>query len=313
MKYGHGWLAKLISVICIFLTIPVMVMLIKTFYIPLIKTTEESFLRKRAERDQIASSSKFSPEILQILDLNKNSQRENKIQNLSSEEEILKKEHFHNIDDTLDFSRKSPTVCLTCHGSCPHNKNKESRSLYNMHTVFCACEVCHLRNGKVSYKWFDSDSGRVVREISNRMKYEDKMSKLNENGAEVYKIDGNYNAKIIPCVLTQGEWLRLDRQVTEKFKEEFTMEWSRFTPDQQAKEKAKYHAGLTDNPVSCKECHNSEKPYLNFTDLGYPKHLCDEFVGTEVAGMVVKYKSMKMTKMFTPESIIENKIQGQQK
>lgn len=203
-------------------------------------------------------------------------------------------EHFHNIDSTLDVKKRVPTLCLICHGNYPHSKNKEVRSLYNMHTYFCACETCHIRSEKLTFVWFDNYTGEQIPEIRERV----------PDG--VYA--GNYGAKIVPCVLDKiGKHRRLDEPITEEYARQYLKIWAQYTYDQQSQAKAESHKQLAQEPVTCAECHRRQRPYLDFKALGYPQHLCDEFTGTEVAGMVAKYKSLKLPTMFRPENIIEGK------
>jgi hypothetical protein len=203
-------------------------------------------------------------------------------------------EHFHNIDSTLDVKKRVPTLCLICHGNYPHSKNKEVRSLYNMHTYFCACETCHLRSPKISFVWFDNYTGEQIPEIKERV----------PDG--VYA--GNYGAKIVPCVLDKiGKYRRLDEPISDEYARQYLKIWAQYTYDQQSQAKSEAHKRLAQEPVTCTECHQKQNPYLNFKTLGYPQHLCDEFTGTEVAGMVAKYKSLKLPTMFRPDSIIEGK------
>jgi hypothetical protein len=209
----------------------------------------------------------------------------------------LKLEHFHNLDRTVDVKEWIPNLCLVCHGSLPHSKNKDTRALYNMHTYFCACEVCHLKGEGILFKWFDTETGDPIERISDRV----------EEQVPTGTYSGNYNAKIVPCILEGPTVVRLDQPVTEEYARETLEIWAQYTYDQQSQAKLELHKQLTKEPVKCTDCHQKDKPYLDFKRLGYPKHLCDEFVGTEVAKMVEKYKSLKLPTMFRPDEIIQQK------
>ena len=284
MKSGRGTYAKVISFLSAVLLLICLFMMSKVFYFPKKGVHHGAPVVEYEEPkpDHLPDIDNVKPIGVEVF------------------EKILKKktyskmEHFHNVDESLDVKKRVPTLCLICHGNYPHTKSKEVRSLYNMHTFFCACETCHTKATKVTYLWFDNYSGEQIPEIKERV----------PDG--VYA--GNYGARIVPCVANKiGKYQRLDQPITEEYAKQYLELWSQYSYDQQSKAKAEVHKRLTDKPVSCSECHRRKDPVLDFEALGYPKHLCDEFTGTEVAGMVSKYKSLYLPTMFPPESIIEGK------
>ncbi|MCL6583492.1 MAG: hypothetical protein K6U11_07610 [bacterium] len=286
MLKGRGNLAKAISGTSAVLLVIALLMMIKAFFFP---KKGVHYGPPVVEFEKIKSPTAPKVETAEI-----------KLANKDVFAKILKTktysqmEHFHNIDNTLDIKKRVPTLCLICHGNYPHSKNKEVRALYNMHTYFCACETCHLRAPNLTFVWFDNYTGEEIPEIKERV----------PDG--VYA--GNYGAKIVPCVLDKiGKHQRLDQPISEEYAKEYLKLWAQYTYDQQSQAKAEAHKGLAQEPVTCTECHRRRNPYLDFKALGYPQHLCDEFTGTEVAGMVAKYKSLKLPTMFRPENIIEGK------
>ncbi|MBN2373199.1 hypothetical protein JXL19_05380 [bacterium] len=284
MKYGRGNLAKVLTVIIYSILLILLIMLLKVTYLPKkgIKHGPPPIIVDEPPVDEKAKLQPIKVDVFK------------KILTTRTEQKL---EHFHNLDETVDIREYVPNLCLVCHGSLPHSKNKDTRALYNMHTYFCACEVCHLKGDKVFFTWFDTKTGLTIDKISERVK--------EQIPAGTYS--GNYGAKIVPCILDGPKVLRLDQPVSEEYAKEYLKIWSQYTYDQQSQAKLEVHRQLTKEPVRCVDCHQKENPYLDFKRLGYPKHLCDEFVGTEVAGMVDKYKSLKLPTMFRPDEIIQQK------
>ncbi|MGA1863663.1 MAG: hypothetical protein ACMUHX_01240 [bacterium] len=284
MKCGRGNLAKVLTVIIYSLLVVLLIMLFKITYLPK-KGVKHGPPPVNLEEETPTEQPKLQPIKGDVFE---------KILEKKTE---LKLEHFHNLDKTVDVQEWIPNLCLVCHGSLPHSKSKETRALYNMHTYFCACEVCHLKGEGLIFKWFDTETGEPIEKISDRV----------EEQVPTGTYSGNYSAKIVPCILEGPTVVRLDQPVTEEYANETLEIWKQYTYDQQSQAKLELHKQLTKEPVKCTDCHQKENPYLDFKRLGYPQYLCDEFIGTEVAKMVEKYKSLKLPTMFRPDEIIQQK------
>jgi len=283
MKYGRGNLAKVLTVMIYAALVVLLIMLFKVTYLPT-KGVSHGPPPVSLEEPPVETGKlkPFKGDVFKKI--------------LESKTQI-KLEHFHNLDASVDVREWVPNLCLVCHGSLPHSKNKDTRALYNMHTYFCACEVCHLKGEELLFRWFDTQTGEKIERISERV----------EEQLPTGTYSGNYGAKIVPCILEGPTLVRMDQPVTEDYARDYLHIWSQYSYDQQSQAKLEIHKQLTKEPVKCTDCHQKEKPYLSFADLGYPKYLCDEFVGTEVAKMVDKYKSLKLPTMFRPEEIIQQK------
>lgn len=289
MKGGHGNLVKAISSVSAILLVVSLLMMSKAFFHPAkgVHHGPPALEMEEPKGEELPSVAQLKASADGGQDV---------FNRILREKSYSQMEHFHNVDASLDIKKRVPTLCLICHGNYPHSKKKEVRSLYNMHTFFCACETCHIRGENLKYAWFDNHTGEEISSIKDRV----------PDG--IYA--GNYGAKIIPCYPDKiGKYQRLDQPITEEFAHKYLKLWSQYTYDQQSKAKLETHKRLSQQPVSCSECHRREKPVLDFLALGYPKHLSDEFSGTEVAGMIEKYKSLYLPTMFRPESIIEGKEQ----
>ena len=127
MKTGRGSLAKLISVLSAILLVICLLMMIKVFYFPKkgVHHGPPAIDFEEETTGQLPEIEKLKPVGVEVFD------------KILKEKAFSQMEHFHNVDDSLDIKKRVPSLCLICHGSYPHIKDKEVRSLYNMHTFFC--------------------------------------------------------------------------------------------------------------------------------------------------------------------------------
>ena len=182
--------------------------------------------------------------------------------------------HFHMIDEHLDQPEPYQPICISCHGTFPHSKEKKVRSLLNFHTGFMACAVCHYRKDPAdktfSFVWVDRVSGTTSRRANGEY--------------------GKYPAKIFPARTTAENAEMIIHPVNEKSAREFLELKDQFTPDQIAQAKIKLHEQISQKPVFCIDCHKKDG-YLSFKNLGYPKNRVNHLVSSEVAGMIGKYET----------------------
>jgi hypothetical protein len=182
--------------------------------------------------------------------------------------------HFHMVDEHLDQPEPYQPICISCHGTFPHSKEKKVRSLLNFHTGFMGCAVCHYRKDPAdetfSFVWVDRVTGTTSRRASGEY--------------------GKYPAKIFPARVTAGGSETIIHPVSEKSAREFLELKEQFTPDQTAQAKIKLHEQISPKPVFCIDCHKKDG-YLNFKNLGFSKNRVNHLASSEVAGMVGKYET----------------------
>ena len=205
-----------------------------------------------------------------------------------SDEKPIPREHFHIVDELLTQPEPFHPLCLNCHGTYPHSKEKKVRSILNFHNGFIACTVCHVRKSPEDTShllvWVDRQTGATSMSV--------------EGGF------GRYPAKIYSARKPRGGHLSLIQPVDEKSAREFTRLKEKFTPDQMAKAKIRLHEGISKKPVFCNECHK-KNGYLDFAKLGFPDHRVDHLTSTEITGMIEKYETF-----YLPESIDFGKDKG---
>jgi len=182
--------------------------------------------------------------------------------------------HFHMVDEVLIQPEPFQPICLSCHGTFPHSKEKKVRSLLNFHTGFMACAVCHFRKDPAdksfSFIWVDRVTGITSRQADGQY--------------------GKYPAKIFPVKSTGENTEEIIHPVNEKSAREFMELKDQFTHDQMAEAKIKLHEKISQKPVFCTECHKKDG-YLDFSKLGFPENRVNHLVSSEVASMIANYET----------------------
>ncbi len=182
--------------------------------------------------------------------------------------------HFHLTDEHISQPEPYQPVCLTCHGTFPHSKEKRVRSILNFHNGFMACAVCHVRKDpgdeSFSFTWVDRRTGMTAMSVEGEY--------------------GKYPSKIFPKRTSLLGQIEIIRPVSEKSAEEFLKHKDKYTPDQVAQAKIKLHEPLSKKPVFCTECHRKDG-YFDFAKLGFPKNRVDHLISSEVANMIETYET----------------------
>ena len=205
---------------------------------------------------------------------------------------------FHHIGFSIQKDQAS--MCVRCHGNVPHDKSRELRSFMNMHAFYLACETCHMPAQKDKppylFRWYDKDTGKVVpnpvalREIEESYR----------SAKRTYPTYGNYGAKIAPGTIENGRFGFLHDEKDMAFVERYLAEQERLAPEKKSQMKQVIHRGVSKEPVECKRCHNEEKQFLPFDELGYPPRRVAELTNSSVVGMIQKYKEFYIPSFLTP-------------
>ncbi len=198
-----------------------------------------------------------------------------------SEQQLVPKGHFHMVDEHIDQPEPYKPLCLICHGTYPHRKEKKTRSLLNFHGGIMACTVCHVRRKSGDknhfFVWVNRRNGAISTQA--------------EGGF------GKYPAKIFPMTKLVGGEPVILRPVSEEDARQFLKVKDQFTPDQMARAKIKLHEGLSQKPVFCTDCHKPEG-YFDFAALGFPQNRVDNLTSNEIARMIDNYETF-----YIPEAI----------
>ena len=196
-----------------------------------------------------------------------------------SEQQLVPKGHFHLVDEHINEPEPYQPLCLNCHGTYPHRKEKKIRSLLNFHGGIMACTVCHVRkkpdDKTFFFVWVNRRTGAISKKAEGSF--------------------GKYPAKIFPMNRSASGEPSILRPVSERDARQFLRLKDQFTPDQMARAKIKLHEGLSTKPVFCTECHK-ENGYFNFAELGFPKFRVDNLTSNEIARMIDNYETFYIPK-----------------
>lgn len=205
---------------------------------------------------------------------------------LMPKQEALPRDHFHMIDQYVAPQRDNQPVCVICHGSYAHVKEKKVRAILNMHDGYIACAVCHARqdaiHGKgqgvgagkgMEFLWVDRETGEYKHAVKGEY--------------------GKYPAKIFPIAYSAQGAGRIFTPITVAAAREFLDRLPGLTPEQAKKARAALHDPLSKEAVSCADCHKKEG-YLDFQALGFPQQRIDHLISTEFVGMIEKDKTFHL-------------------
>jgi len=200
--------------------------------------------------------------------------------------------HFHNVG--IQISSNLQSSCVECHGDLVHEDLPEVRSYLNMHNFYLSCEVCHVpqqHEGEqlfTNFQWFEKLSGTLAAEPMGRY------DMLGERA----------NYRIAPFVRrADGRLERFDGPALAALSREYRNLEPTLSRGQKVDYMQRIHAGLTPEPISCRDCHTQEISYLPFRELGYSERRITELVGTAVIGLIEKYDEEEvfyLPQLFSP-------------
>ena len=204
--------------------------------------------------------------------------------------------HFHHIGRWYQSDKQS--FCIDCHGPSPHSRTPKIRAFLNMHNLFTSCQVCHVREQEgfapTRFGWIDIADG-----------------KLCPNPDMTKGAWGEYGAKIVPLTGPVAGPQPQTLEEEEAFAAEFHKSMDKLSDRQKAIGNKFIHRRCVDTPVSCSNCHNSQRAFLPYTDLGYSSDRASFLVSVEVVDLVAHYETFYMPNLLktdkqTPEPAGEN-------
>jgi hypothetical protein len=184
--------------------------------------------------------------------------------------------HFHHVGRWYQSDKWN--LCVKCHGPIPHSKTPRQRAFLNMHNLFIACQVCHVQEDKgvapTHFGWLDLDNGKLC---SNP-----------DMGEGVW---GEYGAKIIPLKGAGESSEPVTLKEEDAFAAEFRKREDKLDDRQRVIGNKFIHRRCVETPVRCSDCHNSQKAFLPYTDLGYSTERAAFLVSSEVVDLVSQYET----------------------
>jgi len=198
----------------------------------------------------------------------------NVFRKILKQDELVAREHFHMLDEYITKPESNPPLCLMCHGTYPHSKEKKVRSILNSHTGFIACAVCHARkkpgDKSIDFIWMDHVTGEFTAKAQGQY--------------------GKYPAKIFPIQISADGHKKIYRPVDDQMARQFLLVKDKYSPDQVAQAKRKMHEHISPEPVFCSDCHKKDG-YLDYAKLGFPIQRINHLNSSEIVGMIEKYKT----------------------
>jgi len=186
-------------------------------------------------------------------------------------------DHYHRIE--LEVGPEAISHCIKCHGDLPHGKSEHVRSFLNMHNLYFACQTCHIRpaeeTDRLYYYWYRRSSGEVVFDP--------------EIGDE--PID-NLGIKLTLCESCTSQPSMADikserqeaDQLLARLKNELT------TTEEKKAVVETIHANISDQPISCTECHNKKDQFLPLEEMGYPPQRVEMVSRDQITKMINEYE-----------------------
>lgn len=178
--------------------------------------------------------------------------------------------------------------CIKCHGPAPHSRTPKERDFLNMHSIFMSCYICHVREQKdvlpKYFGWMDLSSGLL------RSNPRVDKSVWGEYGAKIVLLNSGKDPQLVKLEDEEAVAVKLTEDVGKRC-------------DHRKKIRNKFiHRHCVETPVHCIDCHNSEKTFLPYTELGYTAERTAFLVGEEVAGFARYYETFCVSKPLNTES-----------
>ena len=190
--------------------------------------------------------------------------------------------HFHNLDDVVVAGIQSGSLCVECHSDYPHKKDKKTRSFFNAHSWFMACETCHSKpeqGEKFEYRWLEFNTGNPMASLEGQ--------------------SGVYGGMIVPIRKRNGDETRVDKlsKQDQEYTEEFIRLGKNLDEYQIEMANKRIHEPLAKQALFCDNCHTS-KGVLRFDQLLYSADRSRHLESLNMASMVSTYEEFHLPSVF---------------
>ncbi|MFQ5646180.1 MAG: hypothetical protein ACE5GM_04560 [bacterium] len=223
-------------------------------------------------------------------------------------QDYITHQHFHNYILNEVPVDQNPPFCYYCHGSYPHSNAKMTRSILNMHTIYLACESCHVRYSKrerarIGFRWFD---GNVHTIQGDKRHYG---TDYNPVSGRVLMEAGLIESKITPFKEWEGKYymvnLRMDSPEASRYREQHRS----LSAEQQSAIKSSIHANIETKGRECQECH-SKNSLIPWRKLGFDPERIKDVTGLNIVGMVEKYQKFYIPNLFKQQMTFDAPIES---
>jgi RNase P subunit RPR2 len=210
---------------------------------------------------------------------------------LQKHREAEEHQRFHHIVPVpLPPEALRPT-CYICHSNLPHNKTKKIRAMLNMHTVYLACETCHLEKKEgaiVVYRWYSP--------IEKNPKGPFFGTAYDPETGELEMVNDHFS-NIAPFYQKNGEFTPIVQMQGAASAKDYMKIQDQLTPEQRKRETERFHMDILAKGPECQTCH-STKSILDFKALGFsPKRIVD-IEQLNIKGIIAKYDQFYLPDLF---------------
>ena len=187
------------------------------------------------------------------------------------------KDHYHRIE--LDIAPDETLHCIKCHGDLPHGKSVHIRAFLNMHNLYFACQTCHVRpkekGENLHYYWCDRKTGEMV-----------------VNPAIGDRPIDSLGIRLTPCATCSHEpdrdTIARERKHTDALMENIQKE--EIGASEKKEIVKKIHEPVSEQPLSCRECHTKDNPFLPLNTVGYSDRRIAQVASDQITKMINEYK-----------------------
>ncbi|MHC4742166.1 MAG: hypothetical protein ACYS8Z_09655 [Planctomycetota bacterium] len=203
--------------------------------------------------------------------------------------------HFHHIGRWYESDKFN--FCIKCHGPTPHSRSPKERAFLNMHGLFISCQVCHVHEEEgvapSRFGWIDIADG-----------------KLNGNPEMAEGVWGEYGSKIVAVNGPKDKPQAIVLEEEEVIADELRKRMGTVSDQQKVIVNKRIHRRCVETPVRCSQCHNSEKPFLPYTALGYTAQRAAFLVSSEVADLAAHYETFYLPNLLNAEGQAPDEARG---
>jgi hypothetical protein len=164
-----------------------------------------------------------------------------------------------------------------------------------MHNLYFACQTCHVRPQKegeqLHYYWCDRKTGDMV-----------------PNPDIADKPIDSLGIRLTPCITCSQQpdrdTIDREKEITEKL---MRMIQKKGIPSSEKKEIVKQiHQNVSEQPLSCSECHTKETPFLPLSTVGYPDQRITQVASDQITKMISEYKEFYTPTFLEPGKVTSN-------
>ncbi len=178
--------------------------------------------------------------------------------------ELKSHERFHHETEYQTLPENMRPVCYICHSDFPHSKNREIRSLLNMHTQFIVCETCHIDKGRdagVVYQWYNPTEKKPKGPF---------LGTHYDPESNEWGLVEDVTSKIAPFAREKGVLAPLIRTQDAPLARDFVKVRDKLTPEERDGVKNQFHEHIKPKGFLCTSCHTTEADGIfDFKTLGF--------------------------------------------